>query len=496
MVVSPTDRTGAEPGPWHGPVRPCRPAVSLRPAAARAGILSARAPAACRGDPTWMDRPPSPLFSSTRQQHPGRWERVGRVVRWGLVVVAIAAVAGAVLLWRHAAGRVQGERIEAVATREHTPATGQAADRPTNVLIVEAGSGGPVGTVALVQTAPDRDTPVVLLLPRTLWIHPPGGEPGRLGGALSAGGPGRLVGAVESTLGLDVDHFVQIDPQAVSRLADVVGGLEVCLDEPARGQGPGRVEAGCARRSGDDVGALLSSGRERARLRHQRAVLAGALGAATRPDLLLHPLRLRRVLDVLGDAVVVSDRGLGIRQMVVLGRRLSRIDELTLDVRTVPGWLDEQSGTVYLLPGRAQSLFAALRRGGALPEDLGTGQPGAGTLTPEQVTVSVYNGTGRIALASNGAEMLAAEGFGIATRDNAEEFGHRKTVIRYVPGHEGHARLVARRFPGAGLERLEGPREDGAQVVVLLGRDAEPVVAEAQRRMAGRGSGGGSGGTR
>ena len=74
-------------------------------------------------------------------------------------------------------------------------------------------------------------------------------------------------------------------------------------------------------------------------------------------------------------------------------------------------------------------------------------------LQPSDVTLNVYNSTGRIGLAGNTAAVMQKEGFSVATIDN-DTLGKKILgvgEIRHGPSGLQKARLVAKRMPGAKL---------------------------------------------
>ena len=79
----------------------------------------------------------------------------------------------------------------------------------------------------------DGSSNTLTSIPRDLWVtDPANGQKGRINSTF-ASGPANLVKAVES-LGIPVDHYLEIDFVSFSRLVDAVGGIEVDFDTPVR----------------------------------------------------------------------------------------------------------------------------------------------------------------------------------------------------------------------------------------------------------------------
>jgi LCP family protein required for cell wall assembly len=88
--------------------------------------------------------------------------------------------------------------------------------------------------VMLVGLTPALHRTQVLSLPRDLGIELPGLGPGKLGSALTYGGPPAMVQAVRTLTGLPVHHYLELDFTAVAAAVDAVGGVSVELPRPGR----------------------------------------------------------------------------------------------------------------------------------------------------------------------------------------------------------------------------------------------------------------------
>lgn len=105
-------------------------------------------------------------------------------------------------------------------------------------------------------------------------------------------------------------------------------------------------------------------------------------------------------------------------------------------------------------------------------------------LTPDMVTVSVFNSGTRAGLAQRTLGLFTDQGFGAGKLGNAKDAGVKKAEIWSENPDDPAVRLVASRLPGAEIN--EGPAL-GPGVVVLVGdkfsglakgRAAIPVTAE------------------
>src|SRR3546814_5054770 len=72
----------------------------------------------------------------------------------------------------------------------------------------------------------------------------------------------------------------------------------------------------------------------------------------------------------------------------------------------------------------------------------------AADIAPEGVRVRVLNGSGETGQAGGASTDLVAAGFIAAGTGEAERFDIERTVVRYLPGQEAAADLVARHLVG------------------------------------------------
>lgn len=91
--------------------------------------------------------------------------------------------------------------------------------------------------------------------PRDLWAPIAGtGREGKVNSALD-GGQDRLVATVESALGVQVDHYVQVDFKAFRGVVDALGGVDIPFRAPARDAVTGLSvkKAGCVHLNGESA---------------------------------------------------------------------------------------------------------------------------------------------------------------------------------------------------------------------------------------------------
>ncbi len=110
-------------------------------------------------------------------------------------------------------------------------------------------------TILVVRLDPATGSASVLSLPRDLIVEvEEGGATTRLNATQAVGGIGALISAIDTTLGVPINHFVQIDFAGFSNIVDIVGGVPVYFPFPTRDLGSGlRVpEEGCFNLNGSE----------------------------------------------------------------------------------------------------------------------------------------------------------------------------------------------------------------------------------------------------
>jgi hypothetical protein len=107
------------------------------------------------------------------------------------------------------------------------------------------------------------------------------------------------------------------------------------------------------------------------------------------------------------------------------------------------------------------------------------------TAAPGTITVDVLNGTGTTGLASQVADLVRGQGFGVGTVGNAPGTVDQ-TVVRYGPAMAEQARTVAAAVPGSVLQSSDA-LGDAVQLVIGPGYSAvvpvtvgAPVAADTQ----------------
>ena len=218
-----------------------------------------------RADQTrWLEDDGAPGAIPTPNRDPGRRRRRSRMlVRSAVLIVLTGLVIGAGLTaW--------GLRRLSEITFVDIPGVEPAADGlPNNWLLIgtdgregidpddpNAGAflgeevvGKRTDTIMVARVDSAARTVDLLSVPRDLWVPIVGGEgSGRINGAYNGDdGRQRLVATLSSALGIEVNHYAEVNFVGFQEIVDALEGVPLWFDRPARDLHSGLdiVEAGC-----------------------------------------------------------------------------------------------------------------------------------------------------------------------------------------------------------------------------------------------------------
>nr|WP_281371614.1 LCP family protein [Petropleomorpha daqingensis] len=254
--------------------------------------------------------------------------------------------------------------------------------------------------------------PTVISLPRDSWVDIPGVGKGKLNSAFAdgaadgggdAGGMKLLIETVQNLTGLQIDHFARVSLLGFYEIAQVLGPIQVCLNQAVDDPYSGTVlPAGV---STLDAKQALSFVRQRHGLPRgdldrevrQQYFLAAELGKVSSSGVLLNPVRLHRLLSAVGSAVQ-TDPGLDLLSFASQFSSLSAGDVTFTTIPTLgtPTIRDSSGANVSIVAVDTAALPAFITRI--------VGEPSAYTdataAVPSSVTVWVVNGTGQAGLAA------------------------------------------------------------------------------------------------
>ena len=124
----------------------------------------------------------------------------------------------------------------------------------------EGRAGTLTDTIVVAHVDPKAGELRLLSVPRDLEVD---GQRGvRINSLLASGGPDALVAALDAQLGVEVDHYVEVDFAGFRRGVDTLGGIRVSVPGAVRDDRSGlALAAGCQTIDGDQALALARSRR-------------------------------------------------------------------------------------------------------------------------------------------------------------------------------------------------------------------------------------------
>ncbi|MEY2436357.1 MAG: hypothetical protein QOF97_1193 [Acidimicrobiaceae bacterium] len=346
------------------------------------------------------------------------------------------------------------------------------------------GTGEPSGkrsdTILLVRIDPKTLTAQMLSFPRDLFV-PIAGESGR-DRINSAYGRGRavLVDTIRQDFGIAVNNYIEVDFRGFKGLVGAIGGVPMYFDTPMRDANTGLdiEQAGCVSLDGDQALAFArsrhlefkdSKGRwvtdptaDLGRITRQQIFVRKALSKV----LSLNPtdlLTFNHLLDVAVDSVTI-DQSLGRGQLLNLVRQFKDLKPADITSYSLPVTnftTGAGAAVLQLDEGAAKPILNVFR--GIDP----------GSVSEAEVSVAVRNASGLAGRAKDVKNALAAAGF--ATGDTGNAPATATTTIRYGPGSEFAADLVARHLTGPAVLAPD-PTLGPNQVVLIVGGDFTTVM--------------------
>jgi len=355
-------------------------------------------------------------------------------------------------------------------------------------------SGRRSDTIMILHMDSKNKKAAILSIPRDLWVkmapsaQSGSGQSNRINAAYSVGGPKGLVDTIQSSLGIPINHYVEVDFVGFKDIVDAVGGVNVFVPAPARDKFSGlRIgEPGCIKLDG--VAGLawvrsrhyesFESGKWRedptsdlGRIQRQQDFIRRMLRKALSSGL-TNPIRLNRLIGI-GVHDVTLDTQMSTPDVMKLAKRFRSLDPETVDMLTVPTTGTNIGGASVLLIKKDEAQPYIDRLNGRVPP-VADGAPAA---RPADVRVRVLNGTGADGIASQAGALMETAGFNVADKGDADSFSYTKSQIRYAPGQLAKAQLL-QRYLQAGATIKEDKTLRTVDVAVVLGSDYTGVRAQ------------------
>ncbi|MFF9685395.1 LCP family protein [Streptomyces sp. NPDC014623] len=366
-------------------------------------------------------------------------------------------------------------------------------DRAINVLVIgtdkrtgegnegygDAGSVGHADTNILFHVSKDRTNATALSIPRDLITDIPtcptqleSGEekdiPGTPGGRFnmslgqSERTPSCTMRTVTELTGIEVDHFMVADFNAVKSLTSAVGGVDVCLAKDIDDKDSHlKLSKGEHTLEGEQALAFLRTrhsvgfGSDLSRIEIQQQFLGSLMRKLKSNDTLTSPTKMWSLAEAATKALTVDDKIADINRLRQLGMELASVDPKNITFTTVPV-LDNPNdkATVILDESKAPQVFSMMREdvsftavekkekaeAKAEAEAKLKGEMAA----PADVRVDVYNGGAKAGSAQAALDWLQNEGGVLKSTNQANAPQDvKKTQLVYAPNQADQARRLA-----------------------------------------------------
>ncbi|MEU9969847.1 LCP family protein [Streptomyces malaysiensis] len=452
---------------------------------------------------------------SRRKPKPKK-SKAKKALYWGSGTLAFLLVGGsaaAYFVYQHL-----NSNISKVDVGENNAAV---SDGPMNILLIgtdrrdgkgnegygDAGSVGHADTTLLFHVSEDRSNATVLSIPRDMitdipdcrtkqedgsFKSIPGESEVRFNTSLGQEGrdPGCTWQTVEKLTGLEIDHFMMADFNAVKEMSSAVGGVEVCLAKDVNDpKSHLNLKKGRHTIEGEEALAFVRTrhtvgfGGDLDRIKLQQQFLSSLMRKMKSSGTLSSPGKLWGLAQTATKALTV-DTGIGtVSKLASLGKNLSKVDLKNVTFATVPVVDNTDGATVLLDKTKAEPLFAMVRQDVSLTEvkekEKAAKDKQAALLKgpkadPADVRVKVLNGSGQFGAAQETVDwMQNTEGMLRTSNGGNAPSELKKTTLEYAPNQADQARRLADSMglPASAMKQGTKDAEPMAEMTLTLGAD-------------------------
>ncbi|MFI7016084.1 LCP family protein [Streptomyces sp. NPDC050164] len=459
---------------------------------------------------------------------PGRGRRVLRWSATALSLLILATAGAGYLYYEHLNGNIDKGRRSSGDSKARKATPNAAGQTPLNILLVGSDSrdsdenvklGGarkdrgnpPLGDVQmLIHLAADRKSAAVVSIPRDTRVDIPectDPKTGRtyppvntiINASLARGGAGCTLATWENLTGVYVDHWMTIDFAGVVKMADAIGGVEVCVrqnvwDRPLPGVSGGsglKLTAGRKKVQGEQALQWLRTrhawGSDPLRARAQHMYMNSMIRTLKAQNVFTDTGRLTDLAEAATRSLHVSEELGTVKKLYDLGMQLKTVPTDRITMTTLPTAADPQDRN-HLVPAGtdADRVWAMIRDD--VPFDGKGGEPGTKkaekaeevsrdpAAADDAIGVLVQNATRSSTLgpvsgrAGAVAQSLVGKGFTKAAADTSGALSEERTVVRYPSAElEGDAQRVAKALgvPAGSVKRST----DVFGVTLVVGAD-------------------------
>ncbi|WP_181796152.1 LCP family protein [Streptomyces sp. WELS2] len=465
----------------------------------------------------------------------GRRRRRRRVLRWSasvLAVVILGTAGAGYLYYQHLNGNLhKGRRANGDDSKAHRTAPNAAGQTPLNILLIGSDSrnsaenlklGGsrdhagdpPLADVQmLIHLSADRKSAAMISIPRDTRVDIPActdPDTGReypptndiINVTLARGGAGCTLLTWENLTGVYIDHWMTIDFAGVVRMADAIGGVDVCVNQNVSDHPTATVSGGSGLKltkgthkvKGEQALQWLRTrhawGDDLMRARAQHMYLNSMIRTLKQQNVFTDTGRLMDLADAATKSLHVSEEITSVKKLYDLAMQMKSVPTDRITSVTMPNLKDPRNGN-HVIPDEknADKMWQMLRddvpfdknggkadgKGGK--KDTAAGKPDKKpSLDPAALGVLVRNATGTSTeaavrqRASAIAQVLAGKGYARAQADASGSLAEDRTLVRYPSADlEGDAQAVAEAL-GIPMAQVQ-KSTDVSGVTVVVGAD-------------------------
>lgn len=294
-------------------------------------------------------------------------------------------------------------------------------------------------------------------------------------------GPERLIATIRQNLGIEIDHYIEVDFNGFRGIVNAVNGVVVPFPAPARDKFSGLdvKTAGCISLSGDQALGYVRSrhfqyyeaGRWKSdptgdigRIQRQQDFIRRMLRQAISKGI-RNPIKLNALIGA-GINDVKLDSALSTKDIFRIGKQFKSLEPESVDMLTLPteGFRTSAGASVLKLKKtEAQDIID--RFNGLTEPETPTGA--VPNIPPSQIRVLVKNGTGVNGQAGKALADLTRVGFGSGGSGDASAYGQSATEIRYGAGQLDKAKVLQAYVVGGAKLVLDNTLKGGDLNLIL-----------------------------
>ncbi|HVE47515.1 MAG TPA: LCP family protein [Acidimicrobiales bacterium] len=349
-------------------------------------------------------------------------------------------------------------------------------------------------TIIIFHADPKAQKAAILSIPRDLAVPIAGRanrRPDRINSAFEKG-PDVLIRTITESLGIEIDHYAEVDFNGFRGVVDAIGGVTLFFDAPARDRVSGLdIRApGCVEMDGNTALAYVRSRNYQylekgkwqqdptadiGRIARQQGFIRRVLGKASRAG--RNPLTLNALVNTAVHEVTI-DKAFSTKDIFRLARQFKSLEPEAVEIFSLPttgARIDGKSVLRLVEPDAREILDRFSGKPPPAPEGPAAPPP---KVLPGTVRARVLNGSGTSGQAGTAAQGLQKANFGVAGVGSADAFTYRQSEIRYGRGQLPKAELLKAYVDGSA--RL---KEDltlrGGDLVLVTGSDFKGIRAPA-----------------